>query len=145
MMRMGTRRACAGLVVAVLLSACADAELMAPRAPVEEEALGVVINGVSYSCRPSSRVMDSGGVVCVAPYNEPVPIFLIGFISGVASGIVVAAVMDVLGSDPAWFRIAKRSCAAIARQEGWDNYNVDLIFNAVTGELVEWNCEEREY
>ena len=77
--------------------------------------------------------------------DDPAPAIIVAFAVGVASSAVVAIVMEEIGSNPRWLRHAKQSCQYTAVREGWDNFMVELRYDSVTGELVEWNCEEAEY
>ena len=141
---MKTRKSCVALSVSVLLSACVDAGLMAPTPPpVEEEVLEFLVDGVPYSCRSSSTRIVGSEVVCVT--DEPLPAIVVAFTIGVVSSAVVAIVINELGSNPGWLRHAERTCQYTAVREGWENFELELIYDSATGELVEWNCVEVEY
>lgn len=130
------KKPCGTLAVWIVAAGCGD--FVAPEADATED---VHAAGNTYSCHVDETREDSG-IVCVS--DEPLPI-IITFVVGVASSAIVAIVVHEVGTNPRWLRIAERSCKYTAAQEGWEYFELELKYNAVTGELVEWDCEEVEY
>lgn len=111
--------------------------LVAPRAEVTED---VDEAENMYSCHVDQN-RGGSGIVCVT--DDPGPAIFIAFAVGVASSAVVAIIINELGANPGWLRHAERTCQHTAAREGW--YELELIYDAETGELIEWNCVEAEY
>ena len=130
------KKICGTLAVWIVAAGCGD--FVAPEPEATED---VHAAGNTYSCHVD-QTRDGSGIVCVS--DEPIPIF-ISFVAGVASSAVVAIIVHELGTNPRWLRVAERSCQYTAAQEGWEYLKLDLKYNAVTGELIEWDCEEVEY